>query len=237
MFNKRSKQKEFMDSVSITDAELIENLHEIQITNRWFGSSHTLLSAFNKIYRKKRHELIAQTTKVVDLGCGNGDLLRVANQWFTTKKLKAKLLGVDVNAQTIKHARQISHGFPDIEFIQTNALADQHYRHNCDIITLNSICHHLTNTELVTLLTELKNQTRIAIIINDLQRHWLSYYGFKLVAILLNFSTISRHDGPISVLRGFKKQELIQLMKSSNITDFDLHWTFAFRWRLIIWCN
>lgn len=237
MFNHRSNQKELLDDFELDDVELVKNLHEIEFTNRWFGSRHTLVNALDKIYRRYRKTL-TNNEKIIfgDLGCGSGDLLRVTKEWSRTKNIKAKYLGFDANAAITKYAYQLTNQHPDINYHHVDVFDNKFKQYQFDVVTLNSFCHHLGEQDLIKLITQLKQQTKLAIVINDLHRNWFSYYGIKIIANLMHFSDYGKHDGPTSILRSFKKRDFISLMQSMNINHYDLRWTWAFRWQLIIWC-
>ena len=68
--------------------------------------------------------------------------------------------------------------------------------------------------------------------INDLHRHKLAYYLFKLLCITISNKTIIE-DGLTSVLRGFKRQELIQISEAMN-ADFSVKWKWAFRYQWLL---
>lgn len=235
MFKQRSKEKELMDDLTLSDVELIQNLHEIQSTNRWFGSRQTIISALDKIY-KKIPSLQQQNVLLTDLGCGGGDLLRDAKDWARNKKVNIKLLGVDANPFITEHAKCLSKHY-DISFETIDIYSESFKKLKFDIVMLNSFCHHFNDNDLSNLIKQLQKQTKHAIIVNDLHRHWLSYFGIKLLANILNFSSLGKHDGPQSVLRAFRKTELAKLMELASIENYQLKWSWAFRWQLIIWCQ
>jgi len=57
-------------------------------------------------------------------------------------------------------------------------------------------------------LRELDRVARRRVIVSDLRRSWLAACGFWLVAWPLRFHRVTRHDGFVSVLRGFTAAEL-----------------------------
>lgn len=236
MFDQRSNKKELMDDLTLADVELIKNLHEIKVTNRWLGSRHTLINALDKIYRKHHQDLHTRNITIADLGCGSGDLLRVTHEWARVKQLHASFIGLDGNSYITQQAIKLSTHYPNIKYQQADVFTNLK-NYQFDIVTLNSFCHHLNENELVKLIRELQAITKTAIVINDLHRHRLAYYGIKLLSHALQFSAIGKHDGPTSVLRAFNKDDLIHLMDVMKITNYELCWQWAFRWQLIIWCH
>ncbi|MFW5832456.1 MAG: hypothetical protein ACOCVA_09380, partial [Prolixibacteraceae bacterium] len=102
-----------------------------------------------------------------------------------------------------------------------------------DIVHCSLFCHHLTDDELVRLLKKMNSAVRTGFVINDLQRNRMAYFGAKIMTTLLNGSSLSKNDGPVSVLRGFKQQELNALMKKAGINNFSIHRRRGFRFLVI----
>jgi 2-polyprenyl-3-methyl-5-hydroxy-6-metoxy-1,4-benzoquinol methylase len=229
-------QLELMDDIKLSGAELAQNLKELELTNRWFGSEILLINSLQQVYERYGTALKAHSAQLVDLACGSGDLLRVMARWSQAHHIPLSLTGIDINDFMIDFARKRASGFSAIQFKVLDAFSKEFSQQQYDIVTMNSFCHHLTDDSLVNLLKQLKHQTRYAIIINDLQRHAVSFYAIKWITQLFHFSKIAQHDGPLSVLRAFHKRELLNLLKQAGIDQFKISWHFAFRWQIIIWC-
>jgi hypothetical protein len=45
---------------------------------------------------------------------------------------------------------------------------------------------------------------------------------------------MSREDGLVSILRGFKKPELINFSKINKLENYTINWKWAFRYQWII---
>lgn len=236
MFNTRSKKKELMDNFSLSNAELQQNLDELEIFNEWAGSKKLLIAALNKIYQKFPQQF-KKSKKIVitDLGCGSGDLLRAMDRWAKSKGLDVDLVGIDANLFMIKNAEKKSHPNTNIQYKHLDILSAEFAQMEFDIVTINSFCHHLSDTNLIHLLMRIAKHTRIAIIINDLQRHWVSYLTVIFLTKIFNLSKLAKHDGPLSVLRAFRKSELLNILQQADIKLYQIRWVWPFRWELIIW--
>jgi hypothetical protein len=72
----------------------------------------------------------------------------------------------------------------------------------------------------------------IGIVVNDLHRHAMAYFLFRLLC-LFTTNNMVREDGLISILKGFKRDELIRI--SENIgASYRIKWKWAFRYQWII---
>ena len=108
------------------------------------------------------------------------------------------------------------------EFIKTET--------DIDIIHCSLFCHHLNDDELFELFSYISSSVRTGLVLNDLQRSRIAYYGVYAITHLLNGSSLSKNDGPISVLRAFKKKELQVLLEKAGILNYSISWKWAFRY-------
>ncbi len=237
MFKNRSQEPELMDDTTLSGPGLAQNLTEISATNRWFGARTVLITALNLIYKKYKNDF-KNKISIADLGCGAGDLFIAMDRWAIKKKLAIEFIGIDVNSFMLDHAKNQVKILSPVQYIEGNILEKSFIQSlSVDISCLNSITHHFTDKEFIKLLQELYTQTRKAIIINDLRRNSLAYYGIKVIAKIFNFCYLTQHDAPLSVLRSFRKNELIDVLTKAGLKSFQIRRAWAFRWQIIIWCK
>lgn len=234
MLKKRVFEKEIIDDLKLSDSLIIENLKDMEFLNRWLGYNRKLVGGIEKVCKKYKWQ--GKKVRIADLGCGSGDALRSIGNWMRKRKRDCELIGVDGNETIIAYGKERSLIYPEIKYCVGDILSELNYKsYNYDIISLNNICHHFREKEIIHLLKKIKIDQCIAIIINDLHRHWLAYLGIKLLNKIFQFSALTQHDGPLSVRRGFKKRDLERILKSMGKEDYEIRWTWPFRWQIIIW--
>jgi ubiquinone/menaquinone biosynthesis C-methylase UbiE len=86
--------------------------------------------------------------------------------------------------------------------------------HCFDLVTCVKFAHHFSGTQLCRLVSEMARVARRRVVVLDLRRHWFAYYGFIVWSRIFTRNRLVRHDGPLSVLRGFTKGELLGLGQS-----------------------
>jgi ubiquinone/menaquinone biosynthesis C-methylase UbiE len=231
VFEKRCEEPELMDDFSLATDELRRNLDEIEQLNDWVGSKRLLIRALEKIHQKYPQQPLV----IADLCCGSGDLLRCIRQWALDKHIDVQLIGIDANSCMVNYAAEKSNAADNISYQKMDIFSPEFKRYQFDIATINSSCHHFNNAELTQLFNQLAKQAKLAVVINDLHRHWLSYFSIKWLTKCFSYSSLSRHDGPLSVLRAFRKTELRQLLHAAGIKKYEIHWRWIFRWEVIIW--
>lgn len=235
MLNKRSKKKELIDDLTLSHEALTANLNELEIINRWLGGTKSLIDSLNKIHQEHACYMKEHTIIIGDLGCGGGDMLRTISQWAQQNCIKVELIGIDANPFIIEYAIKKSDLFPNLQYKVLNIFSSEFKKIPFDIITINTVCHHFSDSQLIELFSELKEQVKLAIVINDLQRHWISYFGITILTKIFNLSYLAKHDGPLSVLKAFQKKEWKKIFRYAAINFYEIRWRWAFRWEIIIW--
>jgi ubiquinone/menaquinone biosynthesis C-methylase UbiE len=231
-FSKRSDATEMMDDLTSSGGVVNQTLRELEIINKWLGGNAVTLNGLRSL------DLYAATKnsplKIVDLGCGRGDMLKLLAVDFKKQNLNAVFVGIDANPNITELASTNSKSFSEINFFTQDILSEDFRSQDFDIVLATLFFHHFTSDQLVEIFKSLKKQTRVGIVINDLHRHWLAYHSIKVLTKLFSRSSMVKNDAPLSVLRGFHKQELIEILQRAGITRYSLKWKWAFRWQLVI---
>jgi hypothetical protein len=83
-----------------------------------------------------------------------------------------------------------------------------------DLVVCSQVLHHFERDGAVRLVREMRRVARRALIVSDLRRSWIAMTGFWLVSFPLGFHPVTRHDGALSVLRGFTAVELGDIVRA-----------------------
>ncbi len=228
-FKSRSSQSEMMDAPDLSDQLLHQNLGELDLMNRFIGGHSISLEGIKRLMTDLQKEY-----HLVDLGCGSGDVLRYIARWARVNQYRVKLTGVDLNDDAIKYLVEKSTDYPEISGITANYEDYLAETDDIDIVHCGLFCHHLDDSKLVQLFRFLKTSSCKGIVINDLQRNPVAYYGVWFLTRLLNGTALSKHDGPVSVLRAFKRREIENLIQDAGLVDFSIEWKWAFRYLVVI---
>lgn len=228
----RSKEREIMDDFSLKGAPLRINLDILASINKWLGGNHVSLGGIKKLVKNIPQK---QEVTIVDLGCGNGDMLRRVAKLGQKLGYQFNLIGIDANKDSIDYARMLSFGFKNISYRQLNIFSEEFKELEFDIALSTLFLHHLSDEEIIVKLLYLKNKARLGIVVNDLHRSKLAYFLFNIVSFFIN-NRIIRNDGLISIKRGFKKRELESFANKIQMKS-DIHWKWAFRYQWIMKTN
>jgi len=225
-FSQRSGAVEIMDDLNCSGEVVHQTLRELEFINTWLGGNVVTLNGFDKLISDKQARL-----EIADLGCGGGDMLRLMANRILKNDLQ--LTGIDANPHIIAFAEKTTYE-NRIHYQTRDILSVDFKKQQYDVITATLFLHHFTTEQLIEIFAHLKNQARIGIVVNDLHRHWLAYYSIKLLTWIFSKSSMVKYDAPLSVLRGFSKSELMDILSKAGIEKYSLQWKWAFRWQLVI---
>ncbi|WP_241502125.1 methyltransferase domain-containing protein [Hymenobacter glacialis] len=227
----RASGPELMDDLTLATDALRQNLDELETINTWLGGYQPVLNALDRLRSRFSQ---GKPLRLADLGSGGGDTLRHVAHWARKRRIPVALTGIDANRFMLDYAAAKSREYPEISYQQFDIFSAEFQAQPYDIVTCSLFCHHFEDDELVTLLRQWQQQAQVAVVINDLHRHWLAYHSIKWLTRLLGGSYLVRHDAPLSVARAFRRQDWVALLARAGIRHYKLRWRWAFRWQVII---
>lgn len=224
-FRHRSYQPELLDRPDIPFEDIQRNMQELNFINTWLGGHAITLTGVQLLIDPQ------QPVTICEIGCGGGGNLAAIQQWCDKKNIEANFIGIDINPFCIEVASK--------RLLKNTQLITSDYKavqlgKQPDIIFSSLFCHHFSDREMVKQLQWMQANSRIGFFINDLHRHRAAYYSIKVLTQLFSNSYLVKHDAPLSVARGFTKNEWMQFFSIAGITNFSIEWKWAFRW-LVVW--
>ncbi|MEH3159842.1 MAG: methyltransferase domain-containing protein [Sphingomonas taxi] len=168
-----------------------------------------------------------RTLRLLDVGFGDGDMLRRIARWAEKRGVAAELVGIDLNPRSEAAARaHTPAGLPIVWRTGDYAgLAGQGW----DVVISSLVAHHMTTDQLVAFLRFMEAEARRGWLVNDLHRHGFAYRGFPLLARLAGWHAIVRHDGRLSIARSYRPGEWPPLLAAAGVTDARVFRAFPFR--------
>jgi SAM-dependent methyltransferase len=166
---------------------------------------------------------------VLDVGFGHGDMLRAIAHWAARAGRQVRLVGVDLNPRSAPVAAAATDPALGIEWLTGPA---EGLGWQPDFIISSLVAHHMADAELARFISWMQGAARQGWLINDLHRHPLAWAGFRLLAAVLGWHPIVRHDGALSVRRAFVRADWEALLASAGVAA-DVRWHIPFRWTVV----
>ncbi len=224
--SKRSTEPELMDDFQGSIDLLKAVFEDINKVNRILGGNQITVNAVARLIRENPKEKYV----IVDMGCGDGSMLREVAQYCRKKGIKTELIGIDLNREALSIAIENSTEYSEISFQYADILTFSTETLNCDIVINTLTMHHFTDTQLVIFLNKFIELGRIGVVINDLQRSRIAYYLFKLFSVIFIKTKVAKIDGLISINKGFVKSDLLSYAKGLPSVSHQIKWKWAFRY-------
>ena len=204
MFDKRATELERIDTGDYTPEEYATFLREIAFINRYVGDGRALKKSL--LYEIEHSDL--REFSVLDVGCGSGELLRMIAEFAASSKRNASLTGIDLNPISSATTRFASSNFPEIAAVQGDAFQLPFADGAFDYAISSLFFHHLTDEQIPIVMKEMSRVARRGVYVIDLHRDPVAYVGSKLFCAVFRISKLVRHDGSLSIRKGFKKGDL-----------------------------
>ncbi len=227
----RTQDGEIMDDFSLKGEELRTTLNEIAAINKMLGGNSLTLQGVKKLLKKSKK---SGTITIMDVGCGNGDMLRMLADYCDKKNISVNLVGIDANRFTIDYAGQLSSDYPNITYVCMDIFSPQFPDMEYDIALCTLTLHHFKDDEILKIISIFNNKAKIGVVINDLQRSSLAYRLFRFVSHVFNLGNMAKEDGLTSILRGFRRDELNAFADKLKLKNSIIEWKWAFRYQWII---
>ena len=224
-----------MDDFTIVDERLTTALDNLRYVNRFLGGYAAAMAAMTPLWRAHPPD---RPLRVLDLATGVADFPDYLARWAGRRGRVLEVVALDANPATVAYAQKTLDRDlpaplrPRVRVEVGDALALPYDDAAFDVAVTSLFMHHLTHGDAVTLVREMNRVARHGFVVNDLHRHRLAYYSILALAAVLPVSPMFRHDGPISVLRGFSRDDLHAIAQDAGLGAYRIRWHWAFRWTL-----
>jgi len=222
----RSYKKELLDGNDIPFDDIMQNMKELNRINTYLGGHKITIDGIKN--------LIGNRTRisVCEIGCGGGDNLKAISEYCAANNITVNFTGIDIKHECILFAKQQYPGLAATwvtsDYRQVDFKGDKP-----DIIFSSLFCHHFKEDELTAMMQWMKTNAAVGFFINDLHRHPLAYFSIKWITSAFSKSYLVKNDAPLSVARGFVKQEWKNIFAEAGIVNFSIRWKWAFRHLII----
>jgi len=221
LLTERSQADELMDDPALGAETFHAVLADLARVNRvTLAHRPTLAFLRRAVGRRTRFRLL-------DVGFGDGDMLRAVARWARRSGIAAELTGIDLNLRSQAAAEaKPSPGAP-IQYLAGDYAELAGGGFDCVISSL--VAHHMTREQLVTFLRFMEAEAFAGWFVNDLHRHGFAYSTWPLLASTMGWHPIVRADGHTSIARSFRPAEWQALLDEAGIREASVRRWFPFR--------
>jgi SAM-dependent methyltransferase len=227
---KRSTEKEMMDLPGNPKELLVEDLRNLRIINRYLGGYRGVMKGLKRLVRKDAMSRFS----LLDVGTGSADIPKVIVRWARNRHIEARIVALEPELITAQEAAHQTQHWPEITVIRGDALAPPFKATSFDFVLASQMLHHFADDRIMALLKIWSKLARKAILVSDLVRDPLAYYGIRMITHLFTRNQMTRFDSPLSVRRSLTLNEWRELFREAAIGPFRVVPIFPYRQMTVI---
>lgn len=197
---------EYLDDPAVGARVAQRSMGDVARSNALFGGAHAVLAELDDLLRPETDSALS----ILDVGTGLGDIPARVRASAAKRGVSVCTVGLDTSEALVLAAHDAR-----LPMLRADArrlpVADRAF----DVVLCSQVLHHFRREEGIALIRELTRVARRRVIVSDIRRSWLAAAGIWLASWPLRFHPVSRHDGVVSVLRGFTPGELVDLVATA----------------------
>ena len=207
---RRRHGHEYLDDPAVGAQVAQRSMGDVARSNALFGGAHAVLAELDDMIGPSAGASRHSSITMLDVGTGLGDIPARVRAHASRHGVTVCTVGLDAS-EPLAVAAHNGH----LPMMRADALrlpvADRAF----DVVLCSQLLHHFRGDEGVRLVRELDRVARRRVVVSDIRRSWLAAAGIWLVSWPLRFHPVSRHDGVVSVLRGFTSDELSAVVRAA----------------------
>jgi len=221
MLPQRLEADELMDDPALDAGTYHAVLHDLAKVNRITFAYRPTLDFLARALRGRK------SFRLLDVGFGDGDMVRRIARWARWRGIAAELVGIDLNPRSVAAADAATPEGMPIRYLAGDyaALAG----HGFDFVVSSLVAHHMSHAQLVAFLRFMDREARMGWFVNDLNRHRFAHGAFPLLAGLMGWHRIVRLDGTTSIARSYRPPEWLPILAEAQVEGAKVHRRFPFR--------
>jgi len=222
----RRHDSELMDAPGLPQGEVADAYQVLRRVNQQLGNRRSLLRELSRFLDDRLP--VETPVTILDVGSGSGDLPDALRVDLAARSMPAHVMALDRDAIAVTEANRLG-----LHSARGDAMRLPFADVSIDLVTATKFAHHFSDQTLVRLLAEMTRVARRRVVILDIRRHWLAYWGFVAWSRVFTTNRLVRHDGPLSVLRGFTTTELLDLSRPFTHFSWTVRTSIGFQLALV----
>jgi len=216
---KRRRGIEILDDPHVSPDLMTRSMSDVARANVLFGGRRAAIAELSCALKTMNGR-----GSMLDVGTGQGDIPAAAKRIAGKMGLDLWTIGFDQSLPLVAKHRDRN----DV-VARGDAMRLPFRSKSVDIVMASQMLHHFEFDDAVTVVREMNRVARRRVVISDLRRSVFAVAGIWAASFPLGFHPVSRHDGVVSVMRGFLPEELSEIVKSATGIVPDVSHRLGFR--------
>ncbi|HEV7372431.1 methyltransferase domain-containing protein [Arenibaculum sp.] len=215
--SRRSFEAELMDGPGIGFDEFERCLRELERINVWTFAYRPTLAWLDRLVRRRPPGYAPdRPLRILDAGCGGGDMLRRIAGWARRRGLAVELTGADLSPWSARAAGRATPPDLAIRYLTADVF-DLPAAERWDVVVCALFAHHLDDGALVRFLSWMDGRAEQGWFVNDLHRHPAAHAFARAMVASFPVGRLVAHDAPLSVARAFTRADWMRLLAAAGL--------------------
>ncbi len=201
---RRRRGIELLDEPGVPPDVTTRSMADVERSNFLLGGASAALAELEPVFAE-----LPKCATLLDVGTGTADIPAAARGAAARRGVTLRTIGFDISPVLVARYRRRND-----YTVRGDALRLPFADDSIDVVMCSQVLHHFRDDDARQLIAEMNRVARTRVVISDLRRSFVAAGGLWLASFVLNFHSVSRHDGVVSIMRGFLPEELAELVKS-----------------------
>ncbi len=212
--SQRHTAEEQMDAADLPATRYDRVLRDLARVNAVTMAPRATLRFFEAVHARHAR---AAPWRILDVGYGQGDMLRRIARWAGQRGQRVELFGIDLNTRSAASARSATP--PDMMIDWRTGDYRDLAGERWDIVLSSLVAHHMSDGERADFVKFMEDEAALGWMVNDLHRHRLAYLGYPWLARAMGVDPIVRADGQLSIARSFRRDEWYAMLARAGLEN------------------
>ncbi len=202
----RRRGTEILDDPRVDPEVMKRSMRDVERANVLFGGRRAAIAELEPVL-----ESMKGICRMLDVGTGRGDIPAQARTVAARMGVELWTVGMDISQPLVS-----AHRASNDAVVRADAIRLPFRDHSVDIVMASQILHHFDTATAQAVVREMNRVARRRVVISDLRRSLVAAAGLWIGSFPLRFHPVSRHDGVVSVMRGFLPKELSDIVETAT---------------------
>jgi len=201
----RRRGIEILDDPGVSVAIMRRSMRDVERANALLGGRRAVIAELREIFPR-----LGASATMLDVGTARGDIPTAARFVAAEMGLTLRTIGVDISEALLS-----ADGAGNDAVVRGDAMRLPIADASVDVVVASQLLHHFPADQACLVVSELNRVARRAVVVSDLRRSLVAAAGLWMGSFPLGFHPVSRHDGVVSVMRGFIPRELADIVEKA----------------------
>lgn len=225
---------EQIDQCVLPPGEYRQIFAQLERINKWSLNDHLLVRGVRALLPLWTGASSNRPLRIVDLGCGSGNHLKMLTNRLRRKDISCQLIGIDLNPHLLDQGRRMTANYPEITFLEKDIMASDFVLPECDLVISSQFLYRFSDEDLIRFFDQQAECISVGIVMSELQRHPWFRTLFRWTNRILGAHPVVRADGDLALQRTWKQQELSALADRMNSWQPFRQFSYGFRYALML---